>query len=458
MAGTHRDIRTRQSHIAETGKHVGQDQNNSTIIPTPINCIMDFSTNIEVMGIITSILPLKQITSKASQQKVDLFSFCLRDKRDSIRVVCWSNSALLYSKSLAVGDSVLVHGASIKKPTVGNGTTSPYELTVDSKNKASISLIDTIKINPRKPLKPTFLPLSQTYKYINSCVNLLCTISKVDPIQSITTKSGRLSNTQTIYLSDQTLSYFSLTFWGEHLELQTHDLVPNNVVLFENIKLKEYMNKPQGVFSLSSSFIIHPDMPQADSLSRWLTLNTIEEPSWLTEREKKRKERGESQRGKGDDVASITDYYCIKQLSELRDGSFGFLMVSLMDMTIKGVLYSGCIHCRRKLNLGSCANDKCNNVDGVTADYYVLKISVIDHSGSLHLVLFQDVAQNFVGLNAEEFKNLGLEEKEKLRMQKLWQRFRVCFKLVGVDPVKLSVLSCDPLTIQQATESLGHEE
>ncbi|KAL6063340.1 60S acidic ribosomal protein P1 [Balamuthia mandrillaris] len=413
-----------------------------------INELSPVLHDVVVIGVVERRGQLREWNDKKREQVKSVYSFVLRDSTDTIQVTCWKDASHYY-EMLNVGDTVEVDGASIKPKSVnyGMGCTSDLELHVDRRTASIRKHTGDFQVNMRQPLRTNFVELKDVGHFISGSVNLLTVVGKVEPANSFISKAGKRCLKQSIYLFDKTCEFFCLTVWGAEGISSVANLARGDVVFWQNVVIDTYQEKLSASFSFQSSVIEDPDIREAHMLKAWARANmhTFKDLSFSSQRSS-----SSSSQRKQISIDEIHDYYNCSQILGMEEECAGFTFVTVTKVHLENAVYLSCPTCHRKVGEEMrCTGLTCRKPDEQPVYSFKVGIEAIDYSASVnHLLLFGDVAEQFLGVTASDFIQYSPEQKQELATRKVWNRYKVYFRIPqsrgDQDSKRPSVLACRP--------------
>jgi replication factor A1 len=242
----------------------------------------------------------------------------------------------------------------------------------------------------------------------NETIDIAAYIKEARQVTEVTLKkAGEQKQRRVITLFDNSNTLVEMTLWGD---IAAQDLQPDTLVLIKNARVSEF----NGLKGLSSSFTtkiidrqdLIPDEPEIRQLREWKQNEFSDD----------KLDSKVSQGGGGRKYAPFT----IEEINNLSDkvGEAAFFDLTAYVGHIKtetpNLYYAACPQCNRKIDddggIAKC--NTCNKNFPAPAYRYTLSIKLSDHTGSLWISAFDQVAQVIVGENAQVIRDLKAQQDE----------------------------------------------
>ncbi|XP_060071485.1 meiosis-specific with OB domain-containing protein-like [Ylistrum balloti] len=293
-------------------------------------------------------------------------------------------------------------------------------------------------------------------------INLLTVVRRIGPVKDITTKTGKKTKRCELKLMDETCASFALILWESDMIDIAQSWVALDTVLFiadVRVSYDEFRATMVSTADSKTIFTVNPDTLEAHSLYQFAHSQNFVEQEGTT--------------GQSDPpLESITDIYTVSKLMDMKKERtdqwkptiYGIIFAYLSHFDVDGdtsrVLRYRCQKCRQTVseNTGyACSNPECSNgilntfsstVDNTKPSVeYSVPVSWSDQTGTIdYCSIDGDVAQQMIGIKAEEFPKVSFQRKTQVKWTHLLEKRKVHFKLsrsVGeAGKVFLKVLSC----------------
>ncbi|XP_021350022.1 meiosis-specific with OB domain-containing protein-like isoform X2 [Mizuhopecten yessoensis] len=424
-------------------------------------------TNPTVAGII-----LTKDTPKCIQSKKNpgteryLLSFVLRDAPSYfVNVTCWGAEHGIkdIAAKFAISDIVQLTNVQVQPKTYDGyedkfkpSTPMSFNITF-SENHSNIDRYigpddDRFRRLQNVPIKANndYYILEDVIAHGQSLsgehINLLAVVKKVGPVKDITTKTGKKTKRCELKLMDETCSSFALILWESDMIDIVQSWVPLDTVLFiadVRVSYDDFRSTMVSTADSKTIFTVNPDTLEAHSLYQFAHSQMIEDEDGTA--------------GQSDPpLESITDVYTVSQLIDMKiertdvwkPAVYGVVFAYLSKFDVDGdtsrVL-------RYRCNT-ECSNGILNAISSTVDNTqpsveYSVTVSWSDYTGTIEYChLDGDVAQQLIGIKAEEFAQISFQRKTQVKWTHLLEKRKMYFKMsrsVGeTGKVFLRVLSC----------------
>jgi replication factor A1 len=260
----------------------------------------------------------------------------------------------------------------------------------------------------------------------DSLVDVLAVLSEVREKVDIRSKAGKDMTKREVVLKDSSgaggASAIELTLWGE--KASKGDLVVGQVVAVKAAKVSEWNTRSLSMMQ-SSSLNVDPDLPEAHQLRGWFEgEGRGAAPTMLSARGG----GGMGGGGGGGPMAADTDLSLRHGVGTLKggEGEGGALVDTTSLLVVKATIkhirndvekisYPACRNardggrqCNKKLenNMGSWSCQNCGQVDA-PEHRYMISTCLQDVSGDNFVTIFDQEAQQLLGMKAAELLALG---------------------------------------------------
>ncbi|RWS27878.1 hypothetical protein B4U80_13698 [Leptotrombidium deliense] len=326
----------------------------------------------QIQGTIVSKTNIRNYTSSTGR-KGRLTSFVMKDDTGSIRITVFDNLIETLTASIEIGQIISFSNGYIKDGYYGGFDISANMSTVirllPSECAEKWTQIDSIKS-------------TDTY------VNLMCLIKLTQPISSITTRDGRITQKRHITLCDESGKAIDWIRWGEEADEEFQ--------IGSAIKLKYARVQCYNGLQITSG--------KCERIEKHQKVKTIQQAL---------------KKFKGTEVENLSDakslFSDINIANVKRNGNKLIFSCSCFIQSIISVnKFPFCITCNRK----SCG-EKSVTCGSSTFENFVANLSLQDDSGTIRASMFKNTAMtifssNFANVDSDLEKLTGLQQNMKL--------------------------------------------
>ena len=331
-----------------------------------------------------------------------LFSFTLVDETASIRATVFQEAVDLFFPLVVNGSVYVFGGGSVKNANRKfSNVNNDYELTFDKDTQiikqGDSSSIPTTRYN--------FVPISLlAQKEVNSLVDVLCVVTEVSDIGSITQKStGKELQKRNVKIADTSAS-IELTVWNEVANAWKFGV--GTVLAIRQAKTGSFDGVTLGT-GFGTSFDVSPAIPDVKKLHDWFVATGGTDVKSL------------SRTGNGmNGIEGNENYHGRKYFDDIQAEGLGrgekpdFIEVRCSPVYIKqdSQWYDACPTCNKKViqNGADATKWKCEKCDKlvVPRPRYLISIQASDGVSQMWLSLFQEAGTQFFGMTPEAMKQL----------------------------------------------------
>lgn len=226
-------------------------------------------------------------------------------------------------------------------------------------------------------------------------------VKEVHELGSVTSKATQKPFAKRdIQLVDQTGQSVRLTLWGKTAE--SFDAQNEPVIAFKGVKVGDFGGRSLSMFS-SATMSLNPDIPAAHSLRGWYDAEG---------RSKAFNTYSNAAVGSAAPMAKPSE---IKTIGQAKDEQLGmtdktdYFTTTATVMFIKQETFSypACANpdgCNKKVidEGGAWRCEKCDRTWPEPIHRYILQMNVMDHSGSFWITAFNEVAEQIMGISAND--------------------------------------------------------
>ncbi|KAI6173387.1 Replication protein A subunit [Aphelenchoides besseyi] len=369
-----------------------------------IAAITPFISTFRICGIATSKDSPRDINTKRGPSKV--FSFVLTDgKGDSIKVTAFGAECDKYADFIEKDKAYYIYcGASgvVREANKRfNSTNNSYEITLNS--KCDVDLCTDRQIQ-NTPVKVQPVPLACIKNNTGNCIDVIAVVEKIEEPTSLTSKAGKQLVKRDAYLIDDSMVRVRITFWEE--QALSFDVPEGTVITLKGVSVREF----NGGFTLSasSSCCFYTDLENE---------YTLKLQKWLVNKPDS-SEFG-SLAGDGGSVFE-RDFRLIKNIEKSclpagdEKGVWAWLLATVNNVRSENAYYSACLNCPKKVveenHQFRC--DRCGVNDSFRY-LYKLNIEISDFSGTAWVSIFDELAQQLVGIDASQLASLHENNRDE---------------------------------------------
>lgn len=241
---------------------------------------------------------------------------------------------------------------------------------------------------------------------IGKTVDMMLVVQESSEVTEIMTKANKPLKKRDIVVADASMGQIRMTLWGQ---LAEQPLKIGGIIAAKSLKVGDFGGR--SLSTTSDSFVqIDPDHPNAHTLRGWLNSNTADFKSLSSTSNKK-----------------VTETKTIHQITEESLGmndrpDFFNMKATISYIRAENISYPACKtdNCNKKVaDIGN--GWRCEKCD-LTMTYpdyrYILSSSVVDSSGQMWVMSFNEAAQVIVGVSADELNRMR-EQNSDLATQTL---------------------------------------
>ena len=333
------------------------------------------------------------------------------DTSGEIRATAFNDMAVKYNELLQEGKVYYVSKARLQpsKPQFSN-LSHPYELSLDresqiepSEDEANVpkTHFDFVKLNTIEN------------KEENSTVDILGIIQTVNPHFELTSRAGKKFDRRDIVLVDDSNYSITVGLWNQ-LALD-FNLPEGSVVAIKGARVSDFGGKSLSM-GFTSTLTPNPEVPEAYTLKGWYE-NTGHSNAFTS-----LKQEGGSGAGSGDSTKFIAQRITIQKaqnenLGRSEKGDYFNVKGAINFLKVDNFAYPACSNenCNKKVIEqpdGTWRCERCDTNNAAPLWRYMLTISILDETNQLWLTLFNEQAEQLLGVNANELTRMKEEEPE----------------------------------------------
>ncbi|MHA1753935.1 MAG: OB-fold nucleic acid binding domain-containing protein, partial [Candidatus Odinarchaeia archaeon] len=351
----------------------------STNGPTPIGELSAHMFDVEVVGKVISIFD-ETFFERADETKGSVKSLIIGDPSGNIRVSFW-NDKINEIRHVKEGDIIRIkHGYT---------RSSPFGLNLNVGSKSEI------EINPEGVSLPTFKqqPIKISEIIENQFnISVAGRVLSISEIRDFDRTDGSKGRVQSLFLGDETGS-IRVVVWNDKIIDVLADVKVGDIILIKGGYSKEGLNDTVELHIGNLANIeINPSdivLPEIEELTK-----SFNAPSFKR-----------------------------ANISDLKPQDRVEIMGTIVYVFSKNIVYPACPNCFKKAEFtdGAWVCNNCGEIDKV--DYrMILSVTLDDGSGTIRANLMGGVAEELLGLTAEEAHSLlesGKEQELNSRVQAL---------------------------------------
>lgn len=341
-----------------------------------------------------------------------LFNVNFLDTSGEIRATAFNEMAVKYSEMLEEGKVYYISKARLQpaKPQFTN-LSHPYELSLDRE-----SVIEPSQDEANVPKTHfNFIKLNSIENQeANSTVDVLGIIQSVNPHFELTSRAGKKFDRRDISIVDDSNYSITVGLWNR-LALD-FNLPEGSVVAVKGVRVSDFGGKSL-TMGFNSTLIPNPEVPEAYALKGWY--DTTGRNSEFTSL----KQEVGSGAGSGDSTKFIAQRITIlkaqnENLGRSEKGDYFSIKAAINFLKVDNFAYPACSNenCNKKVIENSDGTWRCERCDTNNAApewRYMLTISVLDETNQLWLTLFNEQAEQLLGINANELTNMKDQDPDQ---------------------------------------------
>lgn len=325
-----------------------------------INEIKEGMYSASVEGKISNLFPVKEFTKK-NGEKGKLQSIILRDTTGTVRIVFW-NGDIVKTKDLVIDDYVAISNLTVRKNTY---TSDSFDL--HATRQTSISRKDKeLELNAE---------LVENIKDLQNKDNIISfqgVITSIDDLKNVNLKSGEEVSLLNFFISDNTGS-IRVNAWRGIAEELAKNLKVNDGIFLKNVLVKyNDFSRRTEVSLISDSIIEKKALDYADL--------KIQDTSKI------------------EPVKKFSDNFT--DIAFIQSSGF-FQVKGFFPREFSKIrLYEACSICNKKYENCTCEEK------GIKKAKMIINQLFEDQTGRIRVTFIGDIAERFIGVSAEEIKDL----------------------------------------------------
>lgn len=350
-----------------------------------------------------------------------LFNVNFLDTSGEIRATAFNDQAVKYNELLQEGKVYYVSKARLQpaKPQFTN-LSHPYELSLDRE-----SVIEPCNDEANVPKTHfNFVKLNTIENQeANSTVDVLGIIQTVNPHFELTSRAGKKFDRRDIVIVDDSNYSITVGLWNQMAI--DFNLPEGSVVAIKGVRVSDFGGKSLSM-GFNSTLVPNPEVPEAFSLKGWY--DTTGHSSNFTSL----KQEVGSGAG-GDSTKFIAQRITILKaqndnLGRSEKGDYFTIKAAINFLKVDNFAYPACSNenCNKKVIEepdGTWRCEKCDTNNAAPQWRYMLTVSVLDETNQLWLTLFNEQAEQMLGLDATEL--VRLKDEDPTQFTKITQSIQM---------------------------------
>ncbi|CAB4255966.1 similar to Saccharomyces cerevisiae YAR007C RFA1 Subunit of heterotrimeric Replication Protein A (RPA) [Maudiozyma barnettii] len=334
------------------------------------------------------------------------------DTSGEIRATAFNDMAVKYNELLQEGKVYYVSKARLQpsKPQFTN-LSHPYELSLDRE-----SVIEPSEDEANVPKTHfDFVKLSAIENQEeNATVDVLGIIQTVNPHFELTSRAGKKFDRRDIVIVDDSNYSITVGLWNQ-LALD-FNLPEGSVVAIKGARVSDFGGKSLSM-GFTSTLMPNPEVPEAYSLKGWYDA-TGHSGNFTS-----LKQEVGAGAGAGDSTKFIAQRITIQKaqnenLGRSEKGDYFNIKAAINFLKVDNFAYPACSNenCNKKVveqSDGTWRCEKCDTNNAAPQWRYMLTISVLDETNQLWLTLFNEQAEQLLGVDANELTKLKDENPDE---------------------------------------------
>ncbi|CCK68989.1 replication factor A subunit protein RFA1 KNAG_0B05560 [Huiozyma naganishii CBS 8797] len=350
-----------------------------------------------------------------------LFNVNFLDTSGEIRATAFNDMATKYYEILQEGKVYYVSKARLQpaKPQFSN-LSHPYELSLDRESVVE-ECQDDINV-PKTHFNFIKLDTVQNQE-ANSTVDVLGIIKTVNDAFTLTSRAGKTFDRRDIVLVDDSNSSINVGLWNTLAK--EFNMPEGSVVAIKGVRVSDFGGKSL-TMGFTSNLIPNPEIPEAYALKGWYdseghsanftALGQDNVPGASPNAGKFIAQRISIGKAIADNLgkSDAGDYFSIRAaISFLKVDNFAYPACSNKDCNKKAIQSTD----------GTWRCEKCNTDNEKPEWRYILTLSIMDETGQLWVVLFNEQAEQLLGVSATKLTDL--KEKDPKEFSRLTQNLQM---------------------------------
>ncbi|KAK1925386.1 hypothetical protein DB88DRAFT_450919 [Papiliotrema laurentii] len=340
-----------------------------------------------------------------------LFSVTLMDESGEIRATGFNDQVDAFYELLQEGKVFFITRArvNIAKKQYSN-VNNEYELTFG--NETEIEPCDDDSVPKVKYNFVSIGDLGERQK--DETCDVIGVVKEIYELGSVTSKATQKPFAKRdLQLVDQSGQAVRLTLWGKQAESFSEDQ-KEPIIAFKGVKVGDFGGRSLSMFS-GATMAVEPDIPEAHSLRGWYEADGRNRAFTAYSNQNAPKD--------GNAAQILPDE--LKTLGQVKDEQLGmsdkvdFFTTSATIAFIKSetFAYPACANpdgCNKKVvdDGSGWLCEKCNLKFPQPIWRYILQINLMDHAGTLWVTAFNEVAEQVMGVTANDLHKLKDEGED----------------------------------------------
>ena len=326
------------------------------------------------------------------------------DTSGEIRATAFNDQATKFNELLQEGKVYYVSKARLQpaKPQFTN-LSHPYELSLDRE-----TVIEECFDEGNVPKTHfNFVKLNSIENQeANSTVDVVGVIKQVNPHFELTSRAGKKFDRRDIIIVDDTNYSVSIGLWNQ--QALDFNLPEGSVVAIKGVRVSDFGGKSL-TMGFNSTLIANPEIPEAYALKGWYDTGG-RNSNFVSLKQEMGGAAAAAGIGGADAARLIGQRITIlkaqnENLGRSERGDYFSIKAAVSFLKVDNFAYPACSNegCNKKVIEqpdGTWRCEKCDTDNSAPEWRYMLTISVMDETSQLWLTLFNDQAQQLLGIDA----------------------------------------------------------
>ncbi|KAL7721466.1 Replication factor A protein 1 [Entamoeba marina] len=344
---------------------------------TPFSMLVQNNSKFVVKGVVIS-KGDKVLCKKGGY----LFNFVLQDTDGSeLKCICFEDTCEKYHNTIFLDKTYFIYRGKLQQfnpKLYRTGRMIDLECIIKSYSLVQQSNESIPKISAITPIKEL------DNCAVGSLYSICCIIVKLGEIEKVKDKIKR-----TVEVIDQTNWLIDIILWEEDAKNIPDAFSPGDIIKFDNLKLCEF-NRKYVTFTHLTKCEINPSCDEANII----TWDNVNEFPVITQ----------PQTQCPNPLMSLNDFYDAVLNSNNRKITAD-VIACVYAIKTDSISYIACDKCKKKVdvNITTCLN--CNK-QYIPQHRYKLALAIKDTTKSIWVVIFDEVATNYLNISAHDLINL----------------------------------------------------